>query len=529
MLRSLLSLALTAALCVSSASGFAAGEEGVVVEINKSSVVNLPDAATVVAIADPGVADVEMILPEVVSVRGISVGQTSLVAYNQAGEEIFNDTVTVTHNLSALNRIIKATMPDSNINFNSMDGALVMTGKVDSPMQAENVRRMATPFLGGQDTLINMLTVEGSDQVMLQVKVAEVSRTELKRFGINLGAIIGAGGDFAFGMVTGRNIGTSTVDAITRNADDNSIQLSHSTGNVDLNGVIDALAEDNLIKVLAEPNLTTASGRTASFLAGGEIPIPVPGQDGTVTIDWREYGVSLRFTPQVISAEKISLNVAPEVSELSQIGAIELQGFNIPSLTTRRAETTVELGSGQSFAIAGLLQHDHSNDVSKFPGLGDVPILGALFRSSEFRNEQTELVIIVTPYIVRGAPAKDLMTPVDGMKAPNDAERLLLERSYHPYTNEKALPPQNTNKPRLSPHNRRNSKSEPLARQADALPLQADSAPRQVMPSAQDTILVPAPVPPPTPVMDVPKTAATSPKPTAPAATLRGPVGYRLQ
>lgn len=413
-------------LPISAAYAATAGKDGISVEINKGTVVRLPGEASVVAVADPNIADVEVMAPNLISLQGRGVGQTSVTAFNDLGDEILNETVTVTHNLTRLNNIIKSVMPGSKVAFSSVDGALVMTGEVDSPLEADKAQRMVTPFLNG-GTLVNMLMINGSDQVMLQVRVAEVSRTELKRFGINLGAVLNSG-NFAFGLLNGRNLASGLRSS---NLDGAGIG-QYRGDNFTLDTVIDALAEDNLIKVLAEPNLTTTSGKSANFLAGGEFPIPVPGQDGQVTIEFREYGISLRFTPVVLSREKISLTVAPEVSELSQIGAIEVANFNIPALTTRRAETTVELGSGQSFAIAGLLQHNNSNNISKFPGLGDLPVIGALFRSTEYRNDETELMIFVTPFLVRGTSANNLTDPTMGLVQPSDGERLIEGKHYHP-------------------------------------------------------------------------------------------------
>jgi pilus assembly protein CpaC len=181
-----------------------------------------------------------------------------------------------------------------------------------------------------------------------------------------------------------------------------------------------------VLSILAEPNLTALSGETASFLAGGEFPIPVPQEDGKVTIEFKDFGVQLAFTPVVLDRGRISLHVGPEVSELTTTGAVSINGFVIPALTTRRAETTVELGSGQSFAIAGLLKNNVDHDVSKFPGLGDLPVLGSLFRSDSFRNDETELVIIVTPYLVRPVSDPGMAVPTDGLNPPNDAERIFL-------------------------------------------------------------------------------------------------------
>lgn len=497
--------------------------DGIVVEIQKGTIVHLPGLASVVAVADPAVADVDVLAPNLVSVQGRGVGQTTLVAFNERGDEILNETITVNHNISRLTRIIQTVMPGSEVRFSSVDGALVLSGKVASPLEADNIRRMVEPFIG-EDQLVNMLEVQGSDQVMLKVRVAEISRAELKRFGINLAAVL-TSGSFAFGLVTGRDIGAGDIANIVRGDDDNnSLGVNYSGSRLDVNSVIDALAEDNLIKVLAEPNLTTASGRSANFLAGGEFPIPVPGQDGQVTIEYRQYGVGLQFTPQVLSKDKISLTVAPEVSELSQIGAVELQGFNIPGLVTRRAETTVELGSGQSFAIAGLLQNNHTNNVNKFPILGDLPVLGSLFRSSEFQQNQTELMILVTPYIVHGVPNNQLTDPTQGYKTPTDAERVLLGRMYSPEPNpadeqqpvELHASPADLRKPRF----RRAMAAQRAGKLAN--PAEAMTPAPSV---AKTTPVEAAPV---KPVASEPVAAPNAPAPDAPA-TLNGPVGVMIR
>lgn len=515
--------ALLAALCcvIFSLPASAQLGSGISVEINKGTVIRLPGNAAVVAVADPAIADVDVLAPNIVSLQGRGVGQTSVVAYNQSGDEILNETVTVSHNVEKLQSIIRTVMPEADVKVQSMEGALVVTGTVDSPLEADNVRRLVEPLLGEGDSYINMLTVEGSDQVLLKVRVAEVSRSELKRFGINLSSIISQGGQFAFGLVTGRDIGAGGVANIVRGPDNNNIGVDFNSGSVDVNGVIDALAEDNVIKILAEPNLTTASGRTANFLAGGEFPVPVPGQDGQVTIEWRQYGVALQFTPQVLSKKKISLTVAPEVSELSQQGAVTLQDFEIPSLTTRRAETTVELGSGQSFAIAGLLQSGNSTDVSKFPGLGDVPILGALFRSTEFQNDESELVIIITPYIVRGVAAGQIADPTQGYIPPTDPERILEGNTYTP---EKADPqsfklegsPRDMRRPKF----RRN-----IAEQHSGTYREREELSTPAPPVAKTTPNETAVEP----VETQQAPVLNAPAPTQRPANLNGPVGYMLR
>ena len=336
----------------------------------------------------------------------------------------------VTHNLSSLNRAARAMAPGASITSTSVDNAIVLKGNSLSPVESEKLQRLASGFLQNTNQhVINLIDTAGSDQVMLKVKIVELERSELKRFGINWEALINSG-SFVFGLGQGRDFVTNNIFQRDPINGDNSLFAGKRGANYNINTVIDALQNDGLVSVLAEPNLTTRSGTPASFLAGGEIPIPVPGQLGQVTIQYRQFGVSLQFTPIVLSKNKISLTVLPEVSALSDANAITGGDFGrIPSITTRRASTTVDLGSGQTFAIAGLLRNDQSNQISKFPLLGDVPVLGALFRSSAFQSNQTELVILVTPYIVKPVddPSK-LATPLDGFKPATDGERILLGR-----------------------------------------------------------------------------------------------------
>lgn len=399
------------------------------VEINKGRLIHLKEAAATVVVSDPAIADVQVLSPHLVYASGRRIGETSVLAIGDNDSVVLEGSLTVTHNISKLKKSIQKAMPDSNVEFESTDNAIVMKGSVTSPAEAEQVQRLASTFLQSNQSIINMIdTVEG-DQVMLKVKVAEVSRSELKRFGINLESIFNAG-NFVFGLATGRDVILDATGAILRSATDNSIAVGYNGSRADITGVIDALEDDGLLTVLAEPNLTTKSGVAANFLAGGEFPIPVVGEEDAVTIEYREFGVSLDFTPVVMSTNKISLSVRPEVSTLTNANGIQANGFNIPSLLTRRASTTVELGSGESFAIAGLLRRDHTNDISKVPALGDLPILGALFRSTEFRQDQSELVIIVTPYIVKGVRDEPLRTPVDGYQPASDIDRILWGKLY---------------------------------------------------------------------------------------------------
>ncbi len=420
----------------------AKSSEVIEVEINKGTPIPLSRAAASVAIADPAIADVQVISPKLVMVAGRGVGETSIIAVDAEDNVILQSTVNVSHNLSRLTRALKEVTNNSksSITATSADNAIVLKGKVDSPVISEKIQRLASGFLSSEkQQIINMLDSSAGDQVMLKVRVVELQRSELKRFGINWESILNSG-NFIFGLGQGRDFIGNTTDAADNvstfdraSNGDNSLFTGFQTNRMSINAVIDALENDGLVSVLAEPSLTTRSGQPASFLAGGEIPIPVQGDNGTVTIEYRQFGVSLQFTPVVLSKDKISLTVLPEVSALSEDNRVSTtSGVSVPSITTRRASTTVDLGSGQTFAVAGLLRNDISNSVSKFPFLGDVPILGTLFRSSAFRNSQTELVILVTPYIVKPVDdPSDVKTPLDGMEPADEYERILLGRLSH--------------------------------------------------------------------------------------------------
>lgn len=412
----------------------ALAEDGLIyaVELNKGKLVKLDSPAASVMVADPAIADIQVISPTAVYVHAKAIGETSLLALDRSDNPIMDATIEVTHNISKLERTLKTVSPDADVQFRSVDGGLVMEGFVDTPQQSAAINDLATSFLGAEQRVINMISTAGSDQITLKVKVAEVSRTELKRFGINIASLI-TSGDFAFSVLQGRSI-FSTGSTIARNASDNSLFFSWDGQDVGIDSIIDALQQDGLVSVLAEPTLTTTTGKSASFLAGGEVPIPVVDADGSLNVEYRQFGISLNFTPTVLSDNKISLAVQPEVSSISSVSSVTVSSsisYAIPSLQVRRANTTVELGSGQSFAIAGLFKNDRNNSIDRFPGLGDVPILGSLFRSHEFQNEQTELVIIVTPYLSRPVRAQaELMTPIDGYYPPTDVQRLLFGKLY---------------------------------------------------------------------------------------------------
>jgi pilus assembly protein CpaC len=398
----------------------AASRPSVALEVNKGSVVSLSQPASTVFVADPEVCDIQMKSPKIVYLMGKRPGNTTLFAIDANENVLANIDVSVSHNISRLRQAIRSLHPNLDVRASSVEGAVVLEGNVGDPSIAEDVRDLASQIAGEKGRVINRLGVSAPTQVNLRVRVAEISRDVQKQLGINWQAV---GEMFDIDLAFSFLNPFAGAGVLTDN-----LGIQGGRGSWDITAVINALEQEGLISVLAEPNLTALSGETASFLAGGEFPILVPDDD-RVTIEFKKFGISLAFTPTLTSESRINLHVRPEVSQLTNEGAISLPlGFTggsifIPALSVRRAETTVELGSGQSFAIAGLLNNDSSHDVKKVPGLGDVPVLGRLFQSDQFQRNESELVIIVTPYIVR--PSKErLPTPVDGFAPPNDLERL---------------------------------------------------------------------------------------------------------
>ncbi|PCI33365.1 MAG: hypothetical protein COB54_03420 [Alphaproteobacteria bacterium] len=409
------------------------------IEVGKGTLIRFTEPVNNVFLANSGVADLQVKSPTLVYVFGKSQGETNLYAVTADDRVIYEGTISVNHNLGSLEAALHHVLPDASIQVKSYEGLLVLTGHVDNPTEAEDARRMAEEFIGKKSTIINKLEIATPVQVNLRVRIAEIGRDTKKQLGFNWENLF-ASGSTAIGMIQGANVVNLIPDPLglpnslvkefaVQGRGVNSLFGGFKSGNFDINFIIDALETEGVLSILAEPNLTTQSGEPAYFLAGGEYPVPTL-DDGQVVIEFKKFGVSLEFTPVVLNNGQINMRIKPEVSQLSSNGAITLQGFNIPALSTRRVETTVELGSGQSFAIAGLLQNSVTHDLEKFPWLGDLPVLGALFRSSEFRRQETELVIIVTPYIVRPHKGGTMPLPTDGFQVPNDYERYVKGQSY---------------------------------------------------------------------------------------------------
>jgi pilus assembly protein CpaC len=362
-----------------------------------------------VFVADPQVADVQVASSRVLYLTATGIGETTVFVLGEGDEVLMSADVRITHNARALSAALAQVAPGQAVQARSIENSLVVTGRVQSAEQAEDVMRVAGQF-AEQERIINRLDIAGPQQVNLQVRIAEVSRNMDRQLGIRWNEL---------GIANGVSFrgGTGVTDGFGVDVDRN------FNGGLNLNVMLEALSEEGLATILAEPNLTARTGEPASFLAGGEFPFQSVDEDGNPETEFKDFGIGLSFTPTVIDSNRISLNVAVEASDLDFSA-----GGNVPALNTRRASTIVDLGSGQSFAIAGLIEDSSSQDVARVPGLGSVPILGALFRSTGFQRGQTELVILVTPTLVQPSRPEDLKTPLDDFTPPNDFERILLGR-----------------------------------------------------------------------------------------------------
>lgn len=374
-------------------------------------------------ISNDSVADVQVRSQNQLYIFGKGKGETTVYATDKSGRVVYAANVRVGTNISSVGEMLRAAMPDAQVEATPMNNLLLLTGTVASPEDAAEAQRLVQAYVGDGTQVVTRLRTAVPLQVNLKVRIAEVNRTALKSIGVNLLSADATSG-FKFGIGQG-NPGDIATGKFNVTQLGTTLGAAGKLFGLDLLGTLDLLTTDGLSTTLAEPNLTALSGETASFLAGGEFPIPISqGLGGAVAVEYKSYGVALAFSPTVMADGRISMRVRPEVSELSAEGALRLGGFDIPALTTRRAETTVELGSGQSFMLAGLLKANNNNVISKAPFLGDLPILGTLFRSRNYRRQETELVIIVTPYLVRPINGK-LATPVDGYRSPNEGTGIL--------------------------------------------------------------------------------------------------------
>ncbi|WP_155645740.1 type II and III secretion system protein family protein [Erythrobacter donghaensis] len=440
--------------------------ETLVLSIGRGQLIQLPGTMADLFVADNSVADVQVKSARQLYVFGKAGGETTLYASNAAGQVVYSATVRVGSNIDSVDQMLMLAMPDAKVRVSTLNGVVLLTGTVGAPEDSAEAARLVQAFVGDNVKVISRLSTATPMQVNLQVRIAEVSRSLVKEIGANLLTRDLTGG-FQFGVsrasrnfaAIGNTIDVSTLPRIDASAQfglpagslrlpfnpstgqfvtggttttfnnvldgKTAIQAAGRLFGVDIASAFDLAEQVGHVTTLSQPNLTALSGETADFLAGGEFPIPINQGLGTTTIEYKNFGVSLAYTPTVLANGRISIRVRPEVSELSSAGSVTLNGFQVPALTVRRAETTVELGSGESFMIAGLLSNNSRNLVDKAPGLGDVPVLGNLFKSSNFRKGETELVIVVTPYLVKPVNANDIKLPTDGYRSPDDLQRLI--------------------------------------------------------------------------------------------------------
>jgi pilus assembly protein CpaC len=396
----------------------------------KSVVLNSHHVIKRVSLADPEVADTHVISPKQLYVTGKTIGATNLTLWdpNDRVSAIFD--VHVAPQTTQLKQRLHDILPGESIRVVATHDVITLSGNVSSKVKLQQALEIAEAYMPKK--VINLMQVSGVNQVMLEVRVAEMARSLTRRLGFNF-SVFKDGSHFGLSLL---NNLTSLSDTISGDSPFglnvsqavNSL-LRFGAGGTTITAFLDALKENGLAKILAEPTLVTLSGQEASFLAGGEFPIPVSQRSDSVTVEYKTFGVALQFTPNVIDQEKISIRVAPEVSDLDFSNAVTLTGFVIPALTTRRAATMIELRDGQSFAIAGLLNQTVREVISKLPVLGEIPILGALFRSSSFQKDETELVIIVTPHLVKPLDMEAQTLPTDQFVEPNDFEFYLFGRT----------------------------------------------------------------------------------------------------
>ncbi|SFC74995.1 type II and III secretion system protein family protein [Pseudoalteromonas denitrificans] len=404
------------------------------ITVSEGYLIQLPSNAKTIFVANPDIANYQVPASDKIFVFGLKPGSTNLYALDAAGSVIFEDKIKVQHDTIELNEQITTLYPEARVKAVSNNGQLLLQGTAPTALVAANIVALSRSYMmfsseeGEPPEPINQLAVTLPNQVNIRVRIAEVSRSVTTKLGLHPG-------DDMLGL---KNVGWVNHTSNTSELDLN--QMMDKVVGVDIAGslnkifglklnshsiMLDALAKEGAAKLLAEPNLTSLSGETASFLAGGEYPLPVSqNQNGQILVQYKKYGVLLNITPTVLSDQRISLKIQPEVSSLDVNTGLAVGGLAVPGIKVNRADTTVELASGESFMLAGLLMHDENNTVSKFPFLGDIPVLGALFRSTGFERKETELVIIAEAYVVQPSRDKNLTLPTDNYKPYSDLERL---------------------------------------------------------------------------------------------------------
>lgn len=477
-------------------TGGAPVRKNIKIGLGKSALVEFPHDVRDVMVSNPAAVDAVVLSANRVFLLARQIGEANAFFFDTNGEQFATLEIFIERETAGLESLLNRLITGSNIKVEMLNQTVVLTGSVKNPTDSVRAANISRQFVSVQyettikdkadgahigkfekddqrDTVINMLTIEAEEQVMLKVTIAEVQRSVLKQMGVNLGGVINAGNfttalltDNALPLTAAAGLGTMPIPGFSTKGDPSDPSLacpvgnlcnfnqgpgSDSFGNSGFDGgwtagnnqvthAIRALERDGLIRTLAEPNLTAVSGEPANFLAGGEYPIPVVDSSGQLSITYKKFGVGLAFTPIVLSEGRISLKIETEVSELSNQGAVTLSGISIPALKKREAKSTVELPSGGTLALAGLISDDTRQNIDGLPGAKDIPILGTLFRSRDFIKNETELVVIVTPYLVRPTSRQQITTPGTGLAPATDMKANFLGELNKVYGRGEALP-----------------------------------------------------------------------------------------
>ncbi len=422
------------------AGGVSNVSQSIILPLNKAAIVDLPEAAVDVLVSQPSVVDAVVRSPRRVYLLGLTTGQTNAFFFDARGRQILNLEIRVERDMDALAEVMRRVMPNSRIEVDALNDNVILRGTVQTAAEAANAHSLAGRFVDDPAKVVNLLKIRDPEQVMLKVRIVEMQRQVLKQLGVSTnGSVVLSDAALAFsnvntvGATGGLGLNSTNTNVGDLQRIDASLQAFESTG---------------LVRILAEPTLTSISGESAKFLAGGEFPVPVGQDDGVISIEFKEFGVGLGFTPLVLSKGRINLNISTEVSEVTTENSffvpgvttvdnngnlVTTAGLSIPGLTVRRANTTVELPSGGSLVMAGLLQEDMRSTIDGVPGMKDVPVLGQLFRSRDYQNNETELVIIVTPYLVEATHESNLRDPAEGAVVASDAETMLMGKLLSTY------------------------------------------------------------------------------------------------
>jgi pilus assembly protein CpaC len=398
--------------------------------VGKSVVIDLPLSIKDVLVADPKIANAVVRSAQRAYIIGVAVGQTNIVFFDSAGQQIAAYDIAVKRDLNGVRAALKQTLPNADIQVEGLGDGVMLSGSAASPIEAQQAGDLAARLVGGAEKVVNSIAVRGRDQVMLKVTVAEVQRNIIKQMGIDLNASL----NYGTAVVNFSN--TNPLTALGRPLVATNAVTTSFGATPSVSATLRAMESAGVVRTLAEPNLTAISGESATFVAGGEFPFPTgvtcqAAQGGgsgpcSPSISFKKFGISLNFTPVVLSEGRISLRVMTEVSEIALDNSITISGTTVPSIRTRRAETTLEIPSGGAMAMAGLIQEQTKQAINGFPGLAQLPVLGSLFRSRDYVNNQSELMVIVTPYVVRAVAQKDLSRPDDGFASSSDPQTDLL-------------------------------------------------------------------------------------------------------